>query len=289
MVHILNFINDVVSGLAPAVEWLTTYRWVAIAIYVLIFLSCGYVASRVLRQIFLNINKIGKLPLPISLLLQKTLAALVWFCTITMVLSVIGVDIVSILGAAGVLGVAIGFASQTSLSNVICGVFLVSERSIQLGDYIRVDAVEGTVESINLLSVHLRQIDNSLVRVPNQLLIQTPTVNITGNDLRRCDLPIGVAYDSNLEEVRELLLQVIADSPGFLSTPAPVVQFLGFADSSLNLRVGAWCKTSDYWELRYELACHILKAFTEHGIEIPFPCRTLYSSDNVIKNVSKNG
>ncbi|MFI3243632.1 MAG: mechanosensitive ion channel family protein [Akkermansia sp.] len=202
----------------------------------------------------------------------------IWFIVLMLMLSTIDVDVMSILGAAGVMGVAIGFASQTSLSNVICGIFIVSEQSVKLGDYIRVDGCEGTVESINLLSVHLRQIDNSLIRVPNQNLVQNPMTNITGSKMRRCDFTLGLDYDSDIELAKKVLLDLVEEEKLFLHEPAPVVQFLTFADSTLNVRVGAWCNTSDYQSVRYKFAKNILAAFKANNISMAFPSRTIYQA-----------
>ncbi|MBQ9096713.1 MAG: mechanosensitive ion channel family protein, partial [Akkermansia sp.] len=189
-------------------------------------------------------------------------------------------DVISILGAAGVLGVAIGFASQTSLSNLISGVFLVSERSFKLGDYISVAGEEGSVESINLLSVYLRRPDNSLVRIPCETLIKSPVTNITGSPRRRIDMDLGVDYSSDLTKVKDVILDVIKQEPELLDTPAPTVMFSGFGDSSLNLHIGAWCKTEVYHGLRYRLATAILERFNKEGINIPFPVRTIVKQGN---------
>lgn len=197
---------------------------------------------------------------------------------ITLALSAIGVNVMSILGAAGVLGVAIGFASQTSLSNLICGIFIITERSIAIGDYIQVDGCEGTVESINLLSVQLRRIDHSLIRIPNQSLIQNPMTNVTGSKMRRCDLELGLNYASDLDVVKSELLALIQEQPLFMKEPQPSILFLNFGESTLNIRVGAWCKTEDYGRARYEFAQAILSHFREKKIDLAFPTRTVHTA-----------
>lgn len=89
--------------------------------------------------------------------------------------------------------------------------------------------------------------------------------------MRRCDLDIGVDYTSNLEQVRSIILDVISAEPGFIGTREPVVQFKSFADSSIMIHVGAWCKTDTYHTVRYRFANNLLKAFQAKGINIPFP------------------
>ena len=120
-------------------------------------------------------------------------------------LRAVGVDLISVLGAAGVAGIAIGFAAQTVLSNLISGIFIMSERSIRLGDYITTDSISGTVESVNLLSVTLRQVDNATVRIPCESLVKSPVINITGDALRRCDDHLAACVGDLLHQLGVLM------------------------------------------------------------------------------------
>lgn len=239
-------------------------------------LSAGMVLSAVLKRIFRPLNH--KLPRQVGVLLEKSLLTLLWVFVVVHALRAVGVDLISVLGAAGVAGIAIGFAAQTVLSNLISGIFIMSERSIRLGDYISAGGISGTVESVNLLSVTLRQVDNSSVRIPCESLVKEPVVNMTGDTLRRCDFDLGVDYSSNLEHVRQVILKVIEEQPLLVTDPAPAVQFVGFGDSSLNLHIGAWCKTTDYHKARFAFGKAILDAFAAENINIPFPIRTILKS-----------
>lgn len=249
--------------------------WVEFIFYVLM----GCIITSVIGRIFKGLESTEKLPHQILKLLSKLLRGVVWALVLIQGLRALGVDVVGILGAAGVMGVAIGFASQTSLSNLISGIFLVSERSFKLGDYISVEGEEGTVESINLLSVYLRRPDNSRVRIPCETLIKSPVTNITGSPRRRIDIDLGVDYNSDLTRVREVILNVIKQEPELMDTPAPIVIFKGFGDSSLDLHIGAWCKTEVYHGLRFRFATALLEAFKKEGINIPFPVRTIISQN----------
>ena len=216
-----------------------------------------------------------RLPQQLAGFIRKGLYALVWAFALVQGLRAVGVDLISILGAAGVVGVAIGFAAQTTLSNIISGLFIMGERSIRLGDYIRTVGVEGSVEAVNLLSISLRQTDNSLVRIPCESLIKNPVVNVTGDELRRCDFDLGVDYASDLNQVREVILRLVEEEPNLSTDPAPVVLFTGFGESSLDLHIGAWCKTSDYHAVRFKFANNLLNEFRRVGINIPFPTRKI--------------
>lgn len=250
-------------------EYVRNEGWAELVVYLIL----GFVITRALKRVFDRLARMRRLPGQMLRFTSNFITVLVWGLAGVQALRAVGVDLVSILGAAGVAGIAIGFASQTALSNLISGIFLVTERSFHIGDYIRVSDLEGNVETINMLSIYLRQPDNALIRIPCETLIKNPVVNLTREKLRRCDFEVGVDYSSDLEQVRQVLLEVIEKQELLLNNPAPVVQFLGYGDSSLNLRVGAYCSTPTYHAARYEFAKGIMKAFGEAGISIPFPIR----------------
>ena len=188
----------------------------------------------------------------------------------------LGFSLSVLLGAAGVLSVAIGFASQTSASNLISGLFLIGEQPFQLGDTIKVGNTTGEVLSIDLLSVKLRTFDNLFVRIPNETLIKSEMTNLTRFPIRRFDLLLGVAYKEQIAIVRKVLLEVADNNPLSLDEPGPMFLFLGFGDSALNIQFSVWSKRENFRDLRNSLQEEIKLAFDQAGIEIPFPQRTVH-------------
>lgn len=176
-----------------------------------------------------------------------------------------------LLGAAGVLSVAIGIASQTSASNLISGLFLIGEGSFAIGDTIRVGQTEGEVLSIDLLSIKLVTGDNLYVRIPNEQLIKSEVVNLTRFAIRKLSLALGIAYKEDVKRVRALLLQVAADNPLVLDEPAPQVILQNFGDSAINLQFSVWTRREHYGSMRDQLQETIKEQFDREGIEIPFP------------------
>src|SRR5690554_6581520 len=142
-------------------------------------------------------------------LMRRLVYWLVLSLFIASALRELGFSLGVLLGAAGVLTVAIGFASQTSASNLISGLFLVGEKPFELGDIITVGATTGEVLSIDLLSVKLRTFDNLFVRIPNESLIKTEMTNLTRFPIRRFDFKVGVAYRENISHVRDVLTRVV--------------------------------------------------------------------------------
>ena len=189
----------------------------------------------------------------------------------------LGFNLSVLLGAAGILTVAIGFASQTSASNLISGLFLVVERPFTIGDVVRVGSTVGEILSIDLLSIKLRTFDNLYVRIPNESIIKSELTNLTRFPIRRIDLQLGVAYKETLSVVREILFDVADKNPLCLEEPKPLFIFKGFGESSLDIQFSIWVKRENFLELRNSISEEIKTAFDSNNIEIPFPHRTLYT------------
>lgn len=193
------------------------------------------------------------------------------------VLRELGFSLAPLLGAAGILGIALGFASQTSVSNVISGLFLLGEQPFAVDDVIQVGDTTGRVMSVDMLSVKLRTFDNRFVRIPNETIIKTQVTTATRFPLRRVDVSVGVAYKEDVERVHEVLLTVADRNPLCMMEPPPKIFVDGFGDSSVNLRLTVWTATENYWDVKNQMHEEIKSEFDRLGIEIPFPHRTIYT------------
>ena len=180
-----------------------------------------------------------------------------------------------LLGAAGVATVAIGFASQTSLSNLISGFFLFGERPFKLGDIIEVEGVTGEVLAVDLISTKLRTFDNHYVRIPNEVLLKTKVVNFTRFPIRRLDLDIPVAYGESLERVRELLLDVAEKNAYCLAEPAPIFFVTSFGESAVRAQFSVWCETPSFLAMRTSVVEEIRRAFEEQAVKRPYAHRVM--------------
>jgi small-conductance mechanosensitive channel len=199
------------------------------------------------------------------------------FLIIASLLHQFGFKLGVLLGAAGILTVAVGFASQTSVSNLISGLFVIAERAFVVGDIIRVDDVTGEVLSIDLLSIKIRTFDNLLVRVPNENIIKTQVTNLTHFPIRRIDMQIGVAYKEDLRRVRAILFAVADRNVKVLEEPVPLFIFQRYGESALELQFSIWAQRPNYLDVLNDMHIQIKEAFDEAGIEIPFPHRSIYA------------
>ncbi|HMY27374.1 MAG TPA: mechanosensitive ion channel family protein [Agitococcus sp.] len=182
-----------------------------------------------------------------------------------------------LLGAAGIFTVAIGFASQTSASNLISGLFLIGEGSFMVGDTIKVNGTIGEVLSIDLLSIKLRTADNIYVRIPNEQLIKSEVSNLTRFAIRRVPIMVNISYQQDIGKVRQVLLTIADKNPLVLDEPKPQVVVQDLASSSINLMFNIWTRKENFLDIRDTIQESIKNAFDEHNIDIPFPQITVNS------------
>ncbi len=252
--------------------WVQDPQIVAGAKAVLILLA-GLVAATLVRRWL----KFRRFQAHHAMILSKAASVLVLALAVVWALRELGLDMGVLLGAAGILTVAVGFASQTSASNLISGLFLMGEGPFQVGDIIQIGQTTGEVLSIDFLSVKLRTFDNLMVRIPNETLLKSELTNLTRFPIRRVDLKIGVAYKEDLERVRDLVLSVSRDNPLCLDEPEPLFIFLGFGDSALEFQFSVWAVRKNFLNMRTSLWLGIKQAFDREGIEIPFPHVSFYT------------
>ncbi|MGB0936726.1 MAG: mechanosensitive ion channel family protein [Colwellia sp.] len=242
-------------------------------------LIVGFFIAKLLSRVSLNfIQKI--FTKHTSQFMQRVTYYAIFTLFVFSALLELGFNLSILLGAASVLTVAIGFASQTSASNFISGIFLMAERSFVIGDVIKVGNTVGEVLSIDLLSVKIRTFDNLFVRLPNESLIKSELITLSKFPIRRLDMKIGVAYKENINKVKSILEKVAFDNPLCLEEPKPLYIFQGFEDSSLALQFSVWTKRENFLALKNSMYEQIKNAFDEENIEIPFPHLSLYTGNN---------
>jgi small-conductance mechanosensitive channel len=205
---------------------------------------------------------------------------LIWYLGLAAIvmslLTELGFSLAPLLGAAGIVGIALGFASQTSVSNVISGLFLMAEEPFRVGDVIELGQTRGRVLSIDMLSVKIRTFDNRFVRVPNETIIKSEVVNVTRFPIRRVDVHVGVAYKEDTARVHEVLLEVARRNPLCLMEPEPRLIFQGYGESSLNYLFAVWATRENWLNLKTSIHEESKRALDAAHIELPFPHRTLY-------------
>jgi len=265
-------INMLDSDFGQFLEPQTLISIIRIIVLIFVGLPMIYALSRWMRKYFSK-----KFTAQQAMLFSKMVLYTGALIIIFSVLNELGFKLTHLLGAAGIVGVAVGFASQTSISNIICGLFLITEKPFEVDDVITVGGNTGVVLSIDILSIKLRTFDNKMIRIPNETIIKSDVTNVTYFPIRRVDINIGVAYREDIGRVREVLLNVAHQNPLCLNEPAPVVVFSGFSESSIDFLLLAWAVKADWLALKNSITEEIKNRFDEEKIEIPFPHISLYS------------
>lgn len=195
------------------------------------------------------------------------------------VIAQLKINLAPFFGAAGIIGLVIGVASQTSIGNIVSGFFLVGEKSFEIGDVIKVGDKAGVVFSIDLLSIKIRTFDNQMLRIPNQSIISTELTNVTRFPIRRLDFNVSVAYKEDLGKVKTLLEEVAKANPLSLDEPEPLIVFKDFGSSGIDIMLGIWFEKQNYLKVKNSIFQEIKTRFDAEGIEIPFPHVTLYTGE----------
>jgi small-conductance mechanosensitive channel len=182
----------------------------------------------------------------------------------------IGIDTAALLGAAGIVGIVLGFAAQTTVASCISGFFLISEKPFKVGDAIQVDALLGVVMSVDLLSVKLRTFDNLFVRIPNETIIKANLITLTRYAIRRLDLPFSVAYTTNLEQARDVLMDIMAKNTYVLDNPAPLFRVDKFDERGIGIIMSLWFDKNFVLETKTSVLMDIKRRFDEEHIELTY-------------------
>lgn len=247
-------------------------------LHIVIIIVGGLIAVRLLALI-VNRAVTRKATLQVRMLVRKTIIYTGTAIIILAVLSELGVKLSAILGAAGIVGLAVGIASQKSLGSIISGFFLVSDKAFEVGDVIKVGDKTGVVDSIDLLSVKLKTFDNMLMRIPHDEIISAHLTNITRFPIRRMDFKIQVAYRTDLELARDILLDIAAGNPLCLDEPEPFFMYTDFGDSGIGILFAVWFEKQNFVAVKNSVFLSIKARFDEAGIEIPFPHTTIYTGE----------
>jgi small-conductance mechanosensitive channel len=210
-----------------------------------------------------------------QMIVRKAISYSGFVVVLIAVLGELGVKLTALLGAAGIVGIAVGFASQTSVSNIISGVFLISEKPFAIGDVIKIGATTGIIQSIDLLSIKIRTFDNLFIRIPNEKILTSEVTNITRFPIRRMDIILQVDYGQDLSKVHSALAAIASANPWSLDEPEPLILFSDFKDSGIELLLGLWFAKADFLELKNSIMKDISAGFAARGIRFAHPRRTL--------------
>jgi len=200
----------------------------------------------------------------------------VFLIGLVVALSMLEVNIGPFLAAIGAAGFIIGFALQGTLSNFAAGIMILLYRPYDIGNFVNVAGVNGTVSAMTLVSTTLTLPDNQTVVIPNNSIWGGIITNVTGSETRRVDMVFGIGYDDDIAKAQSILEKIVKDHPLVLGAPEPVIRVNELADSSVNFVCRPWAKTSDYWTVYWDITQQVKEQFDQNSISIPFPQRDVH-------------
>ena len=232
---------------------------------------CGKILIKIITGFTRKILMRKSIDAAVATFVISLLTAVLWGVVIIIALSQLGVTTASFLAVLGAAGLAIGLALQGSLANFAAGFLIILFRPFKVNDLVEVNGLLGVIASINLFSTELTTVDNRRIIVPNSQIMSNTIVNITSETTRRVDFQFSVSVNNSVPEIKRLILNVIEKHELILSEPLPFVRMSSAGHSSLDFTVRVWCKTSDYWNVFFDITEQVREEFVNNQIGLPTP------------------
>ena len=254
--------------LSRSQEWIVLYGVNVVgAVLILIIGRWAAMVIRALVRKVLQRNRVDETL--ISFAASLTYVAILAFIVIA-ALAKLGIQTASFIAVLGAAGLAVGLALQGSLANFAAGVLMIIFKPFKVGDFIEGGGATGVVEEIGIFTTALKSPDNKKIIVPNGKLTGDTIVNHSANNTRQVEIVTRVSHGDDLDKVKKVLEQILAEDERVLKDPAPTVVVLGLGEIGINLAVRPWVKTSEYWVVFFDMQETIKKRFDQERITIPF-------------------
>ena len=257
------------------IELATSYGLELIAALVILVFG-WWLAGRVQRLILRALDRLPRMDATLKPFLSSLARYAIIAVTLVAVLARLGVETTSIIAVLGAAGLAIGLALQGTLQNIAAGIMLLVLRPFKVGDYIDAGGISGTVDEIGLFTTDMTTFDGVYQSVPNSSLWNTSILNYSRLPTRRMDVPVGIAYEDDVERAMTLLLEHLKQDKRVLDDPAPQVLVTNLGESSVDLSLRCWSERSNFWALKFELNKKVKLWLDTEGISIPFPQRDVH-------------
>ncbi|MBU0664589.1 MAG: mechanosensitive ion channel [Proteobacteria bacterium] len=239
-----------------------------------------FILGRWLARWFATLGQKALLKGGVEYTLAQFLNKLIYYALLTTVIVAaadqLGIKTTSFIAILGAAGLAIALALKDSLANFASGLMLIMFRPFKVGDVITASGVTGTVRDIDIFSTIILTGDNQKIIVPNSGITSGIITNINAESTRRIDLTIGIGYQDDSNQAKEVLFELLQADKRILTDPAPQIAIAELAESSIQIVVRPWVQTSDYWDVRFDLTEKIKISFDEKGISFPYPQRDVH-------------
>ena len=241
-------------------------------IIALLILWIGWKLIKVFTNFLQKVFAKKNFDISLQSFLQSLIGITLKILLIITVASMVGIQMTSFIAILGAAGLAVGMALQGTLQNFAGGVIILILKPYKVGDFIEQGGISGVVKEIQIFSTILQTLDNKIIIVPNTQLATGTLTNFTRANKRRVDIPVGIAYGSDVEQARRVLLDLAASHPDVFKegADAPAVVCTSLGASSVDLQLRVWVATDNYWPVSSALTQGVYEALGKNGIEIPF-------------------
>ena len=237
----------------------------------LIILVIGYLITKLISHIVSKAMGKSKIDGSARSFLVSVVRIFLYVIVIVMALSMLKVPMSSILTVLGAAGLAVSLALQNCLSNLCGGFIILFSKPFSQGDTVELDGTVGKVSAIGILYTKLVTLDGKTVYIPNGKVSEAKIINFTADSVRRIDQTFSIAFSADFDKARQVILDIIKNSPILLDSPAPVVRMSGQTDSAVTIDALVWTANDNFYNARYDLIEGVKAAFDREGIEIPYP------------------
>ncbi|MFW0766971.1 small-conductance mechanosensitive channel MscS [Trabulsiella odontotermitis] len=267
--NVVDSINNAGSWLVRNQALLLSYAVNIVAALAIIIV--GMIAARIISNTVNRLMVSRKIDATVADFLSALARYAIIAFTLIAALGRVGVQTASVIAVLGAAGLAVGLALQGSLSNLAAGVLLVMFRPFRAGEYVDLGGVAGTVLNVQIFSTTMRTVDGKIVVIPNGKIIAGNIINFSREPVRRNEFIIGVAYDSDIDLVKQLVKQILESDDRILKDREMTVRLNELGASSVNFVIRAWSKSSDLQEVYWDVLERIKRDFDANGISFPYP------------------
>ncbi len=212
----------------------------------------------------------SKIDVTLHAFIRTAIKIALWVVLAIICMELLGIPTAPVIASFSVIGVAFSLAAQDSLANVASGLMLLVSKPFSVGDYVQIDALEGTVSEVGFVHTILTTIDNKHICIPNSDITTDRIINYSSEPYRRLDIIYHIGYEDDFDLARSLLLQAIESSQMAQKDPPPLVRMNQHGDSAIDIICQVWVPSGQYLELKYYLNEEVKRQFDAHHISIPY-------------------
>ena len=254
-------------------------------------LLIGIIVIKIIVNIMTRLFNKAKMEKIAQQFIRTIIKFLLYLILILMLLSIIGIQISGIITALSATLLAVGMALQNNIANLANGIIIVSTKMFKKGDFITVGSVSGSITDINFFFTTLTTADNKKVTLPNNTIVNSEVTNAGANKTRRVDWTFSVAYESDVEQVKKIILDVMNSNGKIYVNEGkkPFCRLKTLAASSIDFFANCWCDSEDYWDVYYYVVESVYNEFKKNNISVPYTQLEVRNrTDNVVMPYDKN-